>query len=138
MEDFNLKSTILGILKPSEIIDSSSPEYKTESQTWQAHRNLHSKVLARPDSVESLSQLVKFLAISNLDFAVRCQGIGDASARDVLISLANFDSFAFDKDSETITIGSGLTWTAVDKYMDEQAHGYQGGHLTLSYRDMCL
>lgn len=126
MDTFNLKSTILGVLKPSEIVDQSSPEYKLESQTWQAHRNLHPRIMARPNSVDSLARLVRLLIDSDLDFAVRCQGVGDASARDVLISLANFKELIFDKDNETIIVGAGCSWAEVETNMAAQAPGYQG------------
>lgn len=118
--------TIHTILSPSELIDPSTDQYRSESQTWQAHRNLHPKVLATPKSVETLAALIAFLAVSDLDWAVRCQGIGDASARDVLISLMAFDGFAFDAQSENIVIGAGMTWGEVEKRLEEQAPGYQG------------
>lgn len=121
--------TINTILTPSELIDPSTDQYRSESQTWQAHRNLRPKVLARPNSIETLAALVAFLAASDLDWVVRCQGIGDASARDVLISLMAFDGFAFDAQSENIVIGAGMTWGEVEKRLEEQAPGYQGKSL---------
>ncbi|KAG9527030.1 cysteine desulfurase, partial [Aureobasidium melanogenum] len=117
--------TINTILSPSELIDPSTDQYKSESQTWQAHRNLHPKVLARPRSVETLAALITCLAASDLDWAVRCQGIGDASARDVLVSLMAFNDFAFDDQNESIVIGAGMTWGEVEKRLEEKAPGYQ-------------
>lgn len=119
------------ILSPSELIDPSTDQYKSESQTWQAHRNLHPRVLARPESVESLAALIAFLAASDLDWAVRCQGIGDASAKDVLVSLMAFDEFAFDSQQESIVIGAGMTWGKVEKKLEEEAPGYQGESLSV-------
>ncbi|KAI4717934.1 FAD binding domain-containing protein [Aureobasidium sp. EXF-10727] len=113
------------ILDSSEIIPSSSPQYKSESQTWQAHRNLHPKILAAPRSLKTLSALVAFLAASDLDWAVRCQGIGDASAKDVLVSLSGFKEFAFDQSSESITVGAGCSWGEVEINLEEKAPGYQ-------------
>ncbi|KAI5248412.1 FAD binding domain-containing protein [Aureobasidium subglaciale] len=113
------------LLSPSEIIDPSSDQYKTESQTWQAHRNLHPKLLVRPQSLASLSRLIAFLSPSSLDWTVRCQGIGDASARDVLISLAGFKSFVFDPEHESILVGGGMSWGEVEVKLEEQAPGYQ-------------
>lgn len=127
--------TINTILSPSELIDISTDQYKSESQTWQVHRNLHPKVLARPGSVETLAALIAFLAASDLDWAVRCQGIGDASAKDVLISLMAFDGFEFDAQSESIVIGAGMSWGEVEKRLEEQAPGYQGMSLALISKD---
>ncbi|KAG9566968.1 cysteine desulfurase, partial [Aureobasidium melanogenum] len=117
--------TINTILGPSELIDLSTHQYKSESQTWQAHRNLRPKVLARPKSVKTLAALIAFLAPSDLDWAVRCQGIGDASAKDVLISLMAFDNFAFDAQNESIVIGAGMAWGEVERKLEEEAPGYQ-------------
>ncbi|KAI5204140.1 FAD binding domain-containing protein [Aureobasidium subglaciale] len=113
------------LLSPSEIVKSSLDQYISESQTWQAHRNLHPKLLVRPTSLASLSRLVAFLSPSSLDWAVRCQGIGDASARDVLISLAGFKSLDFDSETESILVGGGMTWGEVEERLEEQAPGYQ-------------
>ena len=126
LDGFDLECTIHNLLKASEIIDPSSAQYKSESQTWQAHRNLHPKLLARPDSLASLSRLVAYLADTDLDWAVRCQGIGDASAKDVLISLAGFKEFSFDAENESIIVGGGMTWGEVEEKLQEQAPGYQG------------
>lgn len=125
MNPFDL-DTINTILSPSELIDPSTNQYKSESQTWQAHRNLRPKVLARPKYIETLAALIAFLAASDLNWAVRCQGIGDASARDVLISLMAFKNFEFDAQSESIVIGAGMTWGEVEKKLEEEAPGYQG------------
>lgn len=67
-----------------------------------------------------------FLGRSDLDFAVRCAGMESASARDILVSMAAFDSFEFDRQSESITIGAGQTWAAVDNRMERFAPGYAG------------
>ncbi|THV67637.1 FAD binding domain-containing protein [Aureobasidium pullulans] len=125
LDGFDLECTIHNLLKASEIIDSSSAQYKSESQTWQAHRNLHPRILARPDSLASLSRLVAYLADTDLDWAVRCQGIGDASAKDVLISLAGFKDFSFDAEDESIIVGGGMTWGEVEEKLEEQVPGYQ-------------
>ncbi|KAI4729943.1 FAD binding domain-containing protein [Aureobasidium sp. EXF-10728] len=117
--------TINTILDSSEIIPSSSPQYKSESQTWQAHRNLHPEILAAPRSLKTLSALVAFLAASDLDWAVRCQGIGDASAKDVLVSLSGFKEFAFDEGSEIIIVGAGCSWGEVEINLEDKAPGYQ-------------
>lgn len=76
--------------------------------------------------LQSLSRLIAFLERSELDFAVRCAGMGSASAKDVLISMSAFDSFEFDEQSETITIGAGQTWAEIDVKMEKFASGYAG------------
>jgi FAD/FMN-containing dehydrogenase len=52
--------------------------------------------------------------------------------QDVLISLAAFDSFDFDRTTETITIGAGQVWGEVDRKMEEFGPGYAGVALPTS------
>ncbi|KAK3711302.1 hypothetical protein LTR37_009682 [Vermiconidia calcicola] len=72
-----------------------------------------------------MSKVVKFLYDSDLDFAVRNTGTGSVSAKDAIISTHGFKDFSFDKQSETVSLGSGYDWGAVDKLMEEHALGYQ-------------
>jgi len=59
--------------------------------------------------------------------------------QDVLISLAAYDSFEFDRTTETITIGAGQVWGEVDRKMEEFAPGYAGcGAPNLSLRQSLL
>lgn len=69
---------------------------------------------------------------SELDFKARCCGVGSASDKDVLISLAAFDSFEFDRTTEIITVGTGRVWGEVDRKMEEFAPGYAGVALPTS------
>ena len=84
------------------------------------------RLIARPATVKSLAHLIGCLGDSELDFTVRCGGVGFASAKDVLISLGAFDGFEFQQESETITIGAGQVWGEVDRKMEQFAPGYAG------------
>jgi FAD/FMN-containing dehydrogenase len=112
--------------RSQEIIEPASPSYGEESRTWAAQRDLKPRLVARPATLESLARLIAFLGDSELDFTVRCGGVGSASAKDVLVSLAAFDGFEFDRETETITIGAGQVWGRVDRKMEEFAPGYAG------------
>lgn len=59
------------LLSGSEVITPSDPAYEAESKTWSAGKNLHPKLVVRPNSVESVAKIVKFLKKSSLDFNVR-------------------------------------------------------------------
>ena len=126
---------VKGLLGSEEVIEPSSPSYVEESRTWAAQKDLKPRLIARPATVESLARLIAFLGDSELDFTVRCGGVGSASAKDVLISLAAFDGFEFDRESETITIGAGQVWGEVDRKMQESAPGYAGTVPSTSSRD---
>lgn len=117
---------ITKLLSKEEIILPGSSLYEDECKTWDAHKNLHPQVIARPGSLESLSRLIVFLCNSELDFTIRSSGTGSASARDVLVSMAAFDGFEWDASSETITIGTGQTWGEVDRKMEEADPDYAG------------
>lgn len=114
------------LLDDDELVRSDSRVYVDETKTWAAQKNLKPHVLVRPHSVEQLSNVLAYLNDSGLDFGIRSGGVGGGSAKDVLISLSAFDSFAFDEKSETITIGTGQLWGTVDRKLDEQAPGYLG------------
>lgn len=118
--------SVKSLLCEDEVYHPGSTIYLNESLTWAAQKNLHPKIVARPSSLESLSKLIALLSTTDLDFAVRCGGVGSSSARDVLVSLSAFKDFAFDSASETITIGAGQTWGEVDDKMFDQVPGYAG------------
>lgn len=129
---------VKALLGTKEVIEPSSPSYAEESRTWAVQKDLKPGLIARPSTIESLAHLIAFFGKSGLDFTVRCGGVGSASAKDVLVSLAAFDGFEFDRESETITIGAGQVWGEVDRKMEEFAPGYAGMALsTLSLGESC-
>jgi hypothetical protein len=76
--------------------------------------------------------LLHSLGDSELDSKVRCGGVGSASAKDVIISIAPFDSFEIDRTTEKITIGAGQVCGEVDRKMEEFAPGSAGVALPTS------
>ena len=114
------------ILQAEELIEPSSPSYSSESLTWAAQKNLHPRLVVRPTTLESLSKILAHLSKSPLDFAVRSQGFGSSSAKDVLISMTAFDEFEFDREHEVVTVGAGQTWEGYYKKMEETAPEYNG------------
>ena len=117
---------IKSLLSPEEIIEPSSPSYRSESITWAAQKNLHPRLVIRPTTVESLSTALAYLSKSSLQFGVRSQGFGSSSAKDVLISMTAFDRFHFDRENEVVTVGAGQTWEEYYKKMEQVAPEYNG------------
>jgi FAD/FMN-containing dehydrogenase len=113
----HLKSLVTG----PEIITPSSPAYKDESLTWASQRNKNPSIVIRPSSVESLSKVLAYISTTTLDFTVRSQGFGNASATDVIISLSAFDEFQYDAENETVILGAGQTWGDYYKKMEDVA-----------------
>ncbi|KAK3670285.1 hypothetical protein LTR78_009839 [Recurvomyces mirabilis] len=112
------------LLLTSEVFEPGQQEYKTQSLPWSRHAEQNPKLVVQPTTLERLQEVVKFLYISDLDFAIRNTGTGSVSASDVLVSMHGFKSFAFDEASESIIVGAGLDWGEVDKLMEIQALGY--------------
>ena len=112
----DLLSHLSSLVSPSEIIDPSSPEYTNNSQIWSHAHYQHPRLVLRPTSLDSLSQIIAFLGKTDLDFKVRSQGYGNATAKDVLISLTAFDQFAWDEENKIVTLGAGAPWS---KYYEE-------------------
>ena len=119
--------TVLSVLSDNEILYPSHPQYSKESQTWAMQGDLKPKVVVRPTSVEALCRLVTALKDTDLEFGVRSGGNGNASAKDVLISMTAFDSFESDMSepgNETVTIGTGQWWEKVDRQIEEECPGF--------------
>lgn len=70
--------------------------------------------------------------------AIRSSGYGSASARDVLISMAAFDEFDFDRDSEVLTLGAGLLWRNYYEKMEQVAPEYHGECVRMSQATRAL
>ncbi len=115
---------IKGLLSPEEIVLPESPEYDDQSRTWAAQWNKKPRLVVKPKDLGTLSTLIEHLNKSDLDIAVRCTGIGNASAKDILVSLSAFKSFSFSPEDETITFGAGHDWGEIDRKVEEQAPGY--------------
>jgi FAD/FMN-containing dehydrogenase len=109
------------LLTEAEIITPASSSYKDESETWGSQCNKNPTLVLRPSSVQSLSNSLAFLNKTSLDFAVRSKGFGNASAKDVLISLAAFDEFSYDAENETLILGAGQCWGDYYKKMEDVA-----------------
>ena len=114
------------LLSASDIIEPSSSSYRTESLPWAAQKDLHPRLVVRPTTLESLSITLTYLSQTTLDFAIRSQGFGSSSAKDVLISMTAFDGFEFDRENEVLTVGAGQTWEDYYKKMEKVAPDYAG------------
>jgi hypothetical protein len=109
------------LLTETEIITPTSSSYKEESGTWASQCDQSPTLVLRPRSVQSLSKILAFLNTTSLNFSIRSQGFGNASAKDVLISLTAFDEFSYDAENETVILGAGQTWGDYYKKMENAA-----------------
>lgn len=98
------------LVEQSEILQISSPDYLENTQTWSVSKDKKPRLVLRPISIESLSRIVTYLSHKDLDYRVRSQGYGSSSATDVLISLSAFNDFEFNREDESVLLGSGGNW----------------------------
>lgn len=117
---------LTSLLSESEIIQPSSPLYASETSTWAAQKNLHPQLAVRPSSTQSLSRILAYLSTTDLDMTIRSSGYGSASAKDVVISMAAFDDFDFDREKEILTLGAGQVWRDYYSKMEAVAPDYHG------------
>ncbi|KAF4556461.1 FAD-binding domain-containing protein 55 [Elsinoe fawcettii] len=113
-----------GLLSADEVLEQGSSEYNLQAKPWSVHADQHPQLVVTPKSLDTLSKIVKYLYESELDFAVRNTGTGSVSARDVILSTHGFKSFDYDKTGNTLTIGAGLDWGEVDRWMTENVPGH--------------
>lgn len=132
------KSTLTGkllelseLVDPSEILTAADANYIANTQPWSTGQDKDPRLVLRPANVESLSKIVQFLSETDLDYQVRSQGYGSASARDVLISLSAFNNFEFNKEGEYVLLGSGSTWRHYYDHMQAVAPDWTSKPLTI-------
>jgi FAD/FMN-containing dehydrogenase len=118
--------TAKSLLAKDEIITPGSPLYETESSVMAVQKQRSPKFIIRPTSVESLQRVLPHLASADLDFAVRSQGYGSSSAKDVVLSMSAFEEFEFDGENEIVTLGAGQPWSSYYENMERVAPNYTG------------
>ena len=123
MTDSHL-AELQALLSPAEVVSRGTPSYEDKSKTWAIQANQHPAIVVAPKDVETLSKIISYATKTSLRIGIRCTGIGNASAKDVLISLSAFKSFSFEPTEETITFGAGHDWGEIDQKVEEQAPGY--------------
>ena len=119
-------NSLRSLVSPDEIIAQGTPQYDVESLTWNAEKIEKPRLLLRPNSLDHLSKIIAFLGKSNLDPAVRSLGFGNASAKDVLVSLQDFDDFEWDADKKIAIVGAGQSWIDVYQKVEKVTSDYAG------------
>lgn len=114
------------LVSTDELILPSHTAYTDLTTTWAAQKNLRPKIIVRPFSASALSAVLAYLSQTDLDIAIHGSGYGSASARDVLVSMAAFDAFEFDRDAKVVTLGAGQTWREYYDKMERVGSGYHG------------
>jgi FAD/FMN-containing dehydrogenase len=114
------------LLATDEVIEPHSPDFVHHSQPFATQKDLKPELVIRPKTLNSLSKAVRYLGQSSLDFKVRSSGFGSASARHVIVSMAAFDQFEFDREKGTLVLGPGQSWEDYYNKMEKIAPDYSG------------
>lgn len=114
------------LVESSEIIAAKSPEYINNTEPWSSVKDKHPRLVLRPKTLNSLSQVVKFLSTTTLEYKVRSGGYGSSSATDVLISLSSFDDFESNEDEKYVILGAGGSWRSYYQRMEKVAPSWMG------------
>jgi hypothetical protein len=82
-----------------------------------------------PGSTTDLSKILRFLyTAEDVEFDIRNHGFKSPSARDVIISLLNFQGFEYDHARKLATVGVANTWSDVVRSLEAVDPGYSGRH----------
>jgi FAD/FMN-containing dehydrogenase len=114
------------LLSADEIFTPESPDFVAHSQPFALQKDFKPRLVVQPKTLESLSETVRILGQSSLDFKVRSAGFGSASAKDVILSMAAFDQFDLDLEKEELILGTGQTWGDYYTKMEQTAPEYSG------------
>lgn len=121
------------LVEPSEVLHVSAKDYISNTQTWSTAKDKKPRLVLRPTTIECLSRVVKYLHSTELNYKVRSQGFGSASATDVLISLSAFNDFKFHKEEEYVILGAGGNWRGYYDRMEAAALDWSSTSLNLPF-----
>lgn len=124
---------LLSLLSPAEVITPQSDPVAYDELTtfWAAQANLRPKAVVAPTDAQSLAKAIPYL-YNNTELDIRLRGHGYTSlpAKDILLSMHRFDSFSYNPDERTITVGAGQQWLSVYEALDKVAPRFTGKQIT--------
>ncbi|KAI9438126.1 FAD-binding domain-containing protein [Lactarius indigo] len=105
------------ISSASQVFYLGSPEFEAGISHWANSSSQVSACSVEPGTPQDVGLILRELASTRTPFAVKGAGHsvnrGFSSTLGVQISLTRFKDIFINKDSETVEIGAGLTWTDV-------------------------
>ncbi|KAI8176168.1 6-hydroxy-D-nicotine oxidase [Colletotrichum sp. SAR 10_65] len=110
---------LIQLLSPGSVLTPKDEAYTHHSEPFAIQKQQNPAVVLVPGSVNELSEIVRFLYASDLDFVIRGHGFKSPSAKDVVISMMNFKDISYDPVKKIATVGATATWSEVVTYMDK-------------------
>ncbi|KAK6845942.1 hypothetical protein PG987_001130 [Apiospora arundinis] len=115
------------VLRPADPLYGSR-----EGSYWAVNTRLSPACIVLPDSPQQLAELLKELATTQRQFAIRSGGHSPVPgtndiANGVTIDLSSLNNITFDADSETVRFGAGLRWKDVYGELTRHKRTVSGG-----------
>lgn len=125
-----------GILSAAPGCDIITPQsnptaYKDLTTFWAAQNNRGPQAIVVPRDTKSLAKAIRYLYNdTELGFTFRGHGYASLPTKDILLSLHKFDSFTYNSEEMTITVGAGQHWLTVYEALHQAAPRFTGMYFT--------
>ncbi|KAJ2926477.1 hypothetical protein H1R20_g10614, partial [Candolleomyces eurysporus] len=127
-------SRIASSISPSAIHYPGSPVYAWLNSHWSASSDQPSACVAEPRSASDVSTILRIIGQTRTPFAVQSGGHATnpefSSTPGVHISLYSLRSIDYSSTSQTVEIGTGLSWDDVYAALEPQGVSVAGGRVT--------
>ncbi|CAI6091031.1 unnamed protein product, partial [Clonostachys chloroleuca] len=129
----------LAFSHPDKTFFPGSERYKFENEySWTSTTYLWPCCIFAPQGAEDVQFALQTFREHQVQFAIRCGGAmpidnaANIGPEGIMMAMTNLTSMAISDDTETVTIGAGVTWPPLYAYLDEfgvTANGIRSGKL---------
>ncbi|CAH0025368.1 unnamed protein product [Clonostachys rhizophaga] len=123
---------------PDKTFFPGSERYKFENEySWTSTTYLGPSCIFAPQGAEDVQFALRTFQEHQVQFVIRCGGAmlidnaANIGTEGIMMAMTNLTSMAISDDTETVTIGSGVTWPPLYAYLDEfgvTANGIRSGN----------
>ncbi|KAF9510991.1 hypothetical protein BS47DRAFT_1299511 [Hydnum rufescens UP504] len=118
----------------SQVFHPGNVPYVNDTSHWVPSSTQASACSVEPGTVEDVSKILKIIGRTSTPFAVKSGGHatnqGFSSTPGVHIALSRLNTVAYHQDSNTATIGAGLTWDRVYAELEPYGVTVPGGRIS--------
>ncbi|CAG9997105.1 unnamed protein product [Clonostachys byssicola] len=123
---------------PDKTFFPGSERYKFENEfSWTSTTYLGPSCIFAPQGAEDVQFALQTFREHQVQFGIRCGGAmpidnaANIGPEGIMMAMTNLTSMAISDDTETVTIGAGITWPPLYAYLDEfgvTANGIRSGN----------
>ncbi|KAF8477759.1 hypothetical protein DFH94DRAFT_92260 [Russula ochroleuca] len=121
------------ISSASQVFYPNSQEFEMDISHWANSSSQVPVCSVEPGTPDDVASILQQLARVRVPFAVKGGGhtnnLGFSSTPGVHISMTRFNHIVINKDSRTVEVGAGLTWTDVYAYLVPKGLNVVGGRI---------